>query len=218
MAMGILTLAPATMVASNSNNVVNDCPKGAKKVDPKTFTDKLVKDLNLTESQAKDLLELNTKYADLLASPHGNIHCKKAEGQCKMAEGHCKKVDGGCKKAEGQCKRSDAQCKKMEGECKKVEGQCKKAEGCYKKSEGQCKKAEAKQCDKQSKGECKKSEAKQCDKQGKENCKGEGAKCDKQKMAMHSEHAKEIMAKHSAYLEGLKKILTDSQYQQLLNM
>ncbi len=160
MAMGILTLAPATMVASNSNNVVNDCPKGAKKVDPKTFTDKLVKDLNLTESQAKDLLELNTKYADLLASPHGNIHCKKAEGQCKMAEGHCKKVDD----------------------------------------------------------ECKKAEAKQCNKQGKANCKGEGAKCDKQKMAMHSEHAKEIMAKHSAYLEGLKKILTDSQYQQLLNM
>ncbi|WP_315320367.1 DUF4890 domain-containing protein [Prevotella aurantiaca] len=158
--MGILTLAPATMVASNSNNVVNDCPKGAKKVDPKTFTDKLVKDLNLTESQAKDLLELNTKYADLLASPHGNIHCKKAEGQCKMAEGHCKKVDD----------------------------------------------------------ECKKAEAKQCNKQGKANCKGEGAKCDKQKMAMHSEHAKEIMAKHSAYLEGLKKILTDSQYQQLLNM
>lgn len=160
MVMGILTLAPATMVASNSNNVVNDCPKGAKKVDPKTFTDKLVKDLNLTESQAKDLLELNTKYADLLASPHGNIHCKKAEGQCKMAEGHCKKVDD----------------------------------------------------------ECKKAEAKQCNKQGKANCKGEGAKCDKQKMAMHSEHAKEIMAKHSAYLEGLKKILTDSQYQQLLNM
>ena len=188
--MGILPLAPATMVASNSNNVVNDCPKGAKKVDPKTFTDRLVKDLNLTESQAKDLLELNTKYADLLASPHGNIHCKKA----------------------------DAQCKKMEGECKKVEGQCKKAEGCCKKAEGQCKKAEAKQCDKQSKGECKKGEAKQCDKQGKANCKGEGAKCDKQKMAMHSEHAKEIMAKHSAYLEGLKKILTDSQYQQLLNM
>ena len=157
--MGILPLAPATMVASNSNNVVNDCPKGAKKVDPKTFTDRLVKDLNLTESQAKDLLELNTKYADLLASPHGNIHCKKAEGQCKMAEGHCKKVDG---------------------ECKKAEGQCKKAEGCCKKAEGQCKKTEAKQCDKQSKGECKKSEAKQCDKQGKANCKGEGAKCDKQ--------------------------------------
>jgi|GEM_PF-4157658 hypothetical protein len=37
-------------------------------------------------------------------------------------------------------------------------------------------------------------------------------------MAMHSEHAKEMMAKHSAYLEDLKKILTDSQYQQLLNM
>ncbi|GAB6959128.1 hypothetical protein JCM15754A_04630 [Prevotella aurantiaca JCM 15754] len=55
-------------------------------------------------------------------------------------------------------------------------------------------------------------------KQGKANCKSEGAKCDKQKMAMHSEHAKEMMAKHSAYLEGLKKILTDSQYQQLLNM
>ena len=55
-------------------------------------------------------------------------------------------------------------------------------------------------------------------KQGKANCKSEGAKCDKQKMAMHSEHAKEMMAKHSAYLEDLKKILTDSQYQQLLNM
>lgn len=177
LAMGILTLAPATMVASNSNNIVNDCPEGAKKVDPKTFTDKLVKDLNLTESQTKDLLELNTKYADLLASPHGNIHCKKAEGHCKMAEGHCKKVDGECKKAEGQCKQSDAQSKKMEGECKK---------------------GEANQC--------------------KANCKSEGAKCDKQKMAMHSEHAKEMMAKHSAYLEDLKKILTDSQYQQLLNM
>jgi len=125
--MGILTLAPATMVASNSNNIVNDCPEGAKKVDPKTFTDKLVKDLNLTESQTKDLLELNTKYADLLASPHGNIHCKKAEGHCKMAEGHCKKVDGECKKAEGQCKQSDAQSKKMEGECKKGEAnQCDK--------------------------------------------------------------------------------------------
>ncbi len=94
--------------------------------------------------------------------------------------------------------------------CPKQNTDCKKAESC-------CKKNEASHCDKQTKSECK-SEAGSCCKQAKPECKGEANHCDKQAKAECPKRMCEMKTKRNAYLEGLKKILTDTQYQQFMNM
>ena len=94
--------------------------------------------------------------------------------------------------------------------CPKQNTDCKKAESC-------CKKNEASHCDKQTKSECK-SEAGSCCKQAKPECKGEANHCDKQAKAECPKRMCEMKTKRNAYLEGLKKILTDKQYQQFMNM
>ena len=78
-----------------------------------------------------------------------------------------------------------------------------------------CKKAES--CCKQAKPECK-GEAGNCCKQAKPECKGEANHCDKQAKAECPKRMCEMKTKRNAYLEGLKKILTDKQYQQFMNM
>lgn len=65
---------------------------------------------------------------------------------------------------------------------------------------------------------CKKNEASHCDKQTKSECKGEANHCDKQAKAECPKRMCEMKTKRNAYLEGLKKILTDKQYQQFMNM
>lgn len=94
--------------------------------------------------------------------------------------------------------------------CPKQKTDCKKAESC-------CKKNEASHCDKQAKYECK-SEAGSCCKQAKPECKGEANHCDKQAKAECPKRMCEMKTKRNAYLEGLKKILTDKQYQQFMKM
>lgn len=232
-AMGMLAIAPATSVASNNNIVVANCPEGVKKVDPQAFTDKLVKELKLDKKQAKALLKLNTDYADVADCPHAKKSCKKAEGNCKQAGGDCKKAASDCKQGAGDCNKGNRECKKTDGDCKMGAGDCKKGEAkkCDKQGNTECK-GEGKRCDKQGNADCKggnancskqakaecKGENANCNKQGNAECKGKGAQCDKQKMAECSQHVKDMKARRIAYLAELKKILSDKQYQQYLNM
>ena len=211
-AMGVLAIAPATSVASNNNIVVANCPEGVKKVDPQAFTDKLVKELKLDKKQAKALLKLNTDYADVADCPHAKKSCKKAEGNCKQAGGDCKKAASDCKMGAGDCKKGEAKkCDKQgKSECK---GEGKR---CDKQGNADCKGGNA-NCSKQAKADCKGENA-NCNKQGNAECKGKGAQCDKQKMAECSQQVKDMKARRTAYLAELKKILSDKQYQQYLNM
>lgn len=217
-AMGMLAIAPATSVASNNNIVVANCPEGVKKVDPQAFTDKLVKELKLDKKQAKALLKLNTDYADVADCPHAKKSCKKAEGNCKQAGGDCKKAASDCKQGAADCNKGNRECKKTDGDCKMGAGDCKKGEAkkCDKQGNTECK-GEGKRCDKQGNADCKGENA-NCSKQGNAECKSKGAQCDKQKMAEGSQHVKDMKARRTAYLAELKKILSDKQYQQYLNM
>ena len=206
LAVGFLAIAPATSLASNSNIVATNCPNGGKKVDAKAFTNKLVKELKLNKKQAAELLKLNNEYADILVCPKQKTDCKKAESCCKKNEAsHCdKQTKSECKGEAGSC------CKQAKPECKSEAAQCNK------QAQNECK-GEAGSCCKQAKPECK-SEAGNCCKQAKPECKGEANHCDKQAKAECPKRMCEMKTKRNAYLEGLKKILTDKQYQQFMNM
>ena len=206
LAVSFLAIAPATSLASNSNIVATNCPNGGKKVDAKAFTNKLVKELKLNKKQAAELLKLNNEYADILVCPKQNTDCKKAESCCKKNEAsHCdKQTKSECKGEAGSC------CKQAKPECKSEAG------SCCKQAKPECK-SEAAQCNKQAQNECK-GEAGNCCKQAKPECKGEANHCDKQAKAECPKRMCEMKTKRNAYLEGLKKILTDKQYQQFMNM
>ena len=206
LAVGFLAIAPATSLASNSNIVATNCPNGGKKVDAKAFTNKLVKELKLNKKQAAELLKLNNEYADILVCPKQKTDCKTAESCCKKNEAsHCdKQTKSECKGEAGSC------CKQAKPECKS------EAESCCKQAKPECK-GEAAQCNKQAQNECK-GEAGNCCKQAKPECKGEANHCDKQAKAECPKRMCEMKTKRNAYLEGLKKILTDKQYQQFMNM
>ena len=109
-------------------------------------------------------------------------------------------------------------CPKQNTDCKKAESCCKKNEAshCDKQTKSECK-SEAGSCCKQAQNECK-GEAGNCCKQAKPECKGEANHCDKQAKAECPKRMCEMKTKRNAYLEGLKKILTDTQYQQFMNM
>ncbi|WP_314959652.1 hypothetical protein [Prevotella pallens] len=236
LAAGFLAIAPATSLASNSNIVATNCPNGGKKVDAKAFTNKLVKELKLNKKQAAELLKLNNEYADILVCPKQKTDCKTAESCCKKNEAsHCDKqtkseckgeAGSCCKQAKPECKSEAAQCNKQaQNECKSEAGSCCKqakpgckgeAESCCKQAKPECK-GEAGNCCKQAQNECK-GEAGNCCKQAKPECKGEANHCDKQAKAECPKRMCEMKTKRNAYLEGLKKILTDKQYQQFMNM
>ena len=221
LAVGFLAIAPATSLASNSNIVATNCPNGGKKVDAKAFTNKLVKELKLNKKQAAELLKLNNEYADILVCPKQNTDCKKAESCCKkneaaqcnkQAQSECKGEAGSCcKQAKPECKSEAAQCNKQaQNECKGEAG------SCCKQAKPECK-SEAAQCNKQAQTECKCEAGNSC-KQAKPECKGEANHCDKQAKAECPKRMCEMKTKRNAYLEGLKKILTDKQYQQFMKM
>ena len=236
LAVGFLAIAPATSLASNSNIVATNCPNGGKKVDAKAFTNKLVKELKLNKKQAAELLKLNNEYADILVCPKQKTDCKTAESCCKKNEAsHCDKqtkseckgeAGSCCKQAKSECKSEAAQCNKQaQNECKSEAGSCCKqakpgckgeAESCCKQAKPECK-GEAGNCCKQAQNECK-GEAGNCCKQAKPECKGEANHCDKQAKTECPKRMCEMKTKRHAYLEGLKKILTDKQYQQFMNM
>jgi len=236
LAVGFLAIAPATSLASNSNIVATNCPNGGKKVDAKAFTNKLVKELKLNKKQAAELLKLNNEYADILVCPKQKTDCKTAESCCKKNEAsHCDKqtkseckgeAGSCCKQAKSECKSEAAQCNKQaQNECKSEAGSCCKqakpgckgeAESCCKQAKPECK-GEAGNCCKQAQNECK-GEAGNCCKQAKPECKGEANHCDKQAKTECPKRMCEMKTKRNAYLEGLKKILTDKQYQQFMNM
>ena len=236
LAVGFLAIAPATSLASNSNIVATNCPNGGKKVDAKAFTNKLVKELKLNKKQAAELLKLNNEYADILVCPKQKTDCKTAESCCKKNEAsHCDKqtkseckgeAGSCCKQAKPECKSEAAQCNKQaQNECKSEAGSCCKqakpeckseAGSCCKQAKPECK-GEAGNCCKQAQNECK-GEAGNCCKQAKPECKSEANHCDKQAKAECPKRMCEMKTKRNAYLEGLKKILTDKQYQQFMNM
>ena len=221
LAVGFLAIAPATSLASNSNIVATNCPNGGKKVDAKAFTNKLVKELKLNKKQAAELLKLNNEYADILVCPKQKTDCKTAESCCKKNEAsHCdKQTKSECKGEAGSCcKQAKPECKSEAAQCnKQAKNECKgEAGSCCKQAKPECK-SEAAQCNKQAQNECK-SEAGSCCKQAKSECKGEANHCDKQAKAECPKRMCEMKTKRNAYLEGLKKILTDKQYQQFMNM
>ena len=236
LAVGFLAIAPATSLASNSNIVATNCPNGGKKVDAKAFTNKLVKELKLNKKQAAELLKLNNEYADILVCPKQKTDCKTAESCCKKNEAsHCDKqtkseckgeAGSCCKQAKPECKSEAAQCNKQaqneckseaESCCKQAKPECKSEAGsCCKQAKPECK-GEAGNCCKQAQNECK-GEAGNCCKQAKPECKSEANHCDKQAKAECPKRMCEMKTKRNAYLEGLKKILTDKQYQQFMNM
>jgi len=221
LAVGFLAIAPATSLASNSNIVATNCPNGGKKVDAKAFTNKLVKELKLNKKQAAELLKLNNEYADILVCPKQKTDCKTAESCCKKNEAsHCdKQTKSECKGEAGSCcKQAKPECKSEAAQCnKQAQNECKsEAESCCKQAKPECK-SEAGSCCKQAKPECK-GEAGNCCKQAKPECKGEANHCDKQAKAECPKRMCEMKTKRNAYLEGLKKILTDKQYQQFMKM
>ena len=221
LAVGFLAIAPATSLASNSNIVATNCPNGGKKVDAKAFTNKLVKELKLNKKQAAELLKLNNEYADILVCPKQKTDCKTAESCCKKNEAsHCdKQTKSECKGEAGSCcKQAKPECKSEAAQCnKQAQNECKgEAGSCCKQAKPECK-GEAAQCNKQAQNECK-GEAGSCCKQAKPECKGEANHCDKQAKAECPKRMCEMKTKRNAYLEGLKKILTDKQYQQFMNM
>ena len=221
LAAGFLAIAPATSLASNSNIVATNCPNGGKKVDAKAFTNKLVKELKLNKKQAAELLKLNNEYADILVCPKQKTDCKTAESCCKKNEAsHCdKQTKSECKGEAGSCcKQAKPECKSEAAQCnKQAQNECKgEAGSCCKQAKPECK-SEAAQCNKQAQNECK-GEAGSCCKQAKPECKGEANHCDKQAKAECPKRMCEMKTKRNAYLEGLKKILTDKQYQQFMNM
>ena len=221
LAVGFLAIAPATSLASNSNIVATNCPNGGKKVDAKAFTNKLVKELKLNKKQAAELLKLNNEYADILVCPKQKTDCKTAESCCKKNEAsHCdKQTKSECKGEAGSCcKQAKPECKSEAAQCnKQAQNECKSEAGsCCKQAKPGCK-GEAESCCKQAKPECK-GEAGNCCKQAKPECKGEANHCDKQAKAECPKRMCEMKTKRNAYLEGLKKILTDKQYQQFMNM
>ena len=221
LAVGFLAIAPATSLASNSNIVATNCPNGGKKVDAKAFTNKLVKELKLNKKQAAELLKLNNEYADILVCPKQKTDCKTAESCCKKNEAsHCdKQTKSECKGEAGSCcKQAKPECKSEAAQCnKQAQNECKsEAESCCKQAKPGCK-GEAESCCKQAKPECK-GEAGNCCKQAKPECKSEANHCDKQAKAECPKRMCEMKTKRNAYLEGLKKILTDKQYQQFMNM
>ncbi|WP_315282123.1 hypothetical protein [Prevotella pallens] len=221
LAVGFLAIAPATSLASNSNIVATNCPNGGKKVDAKAFTNKLVKELKLNKKQAAELLKLNSEYADILVCPKQKTDCKTAESCCKKNEAsHCdKQTKSECKGEAGSCcKQAKPECKSEAAQCnKQAQSECKgEAGSCCKQAKPECK-SEAAQCNKQAQNECK-GEAGNCCKQAKPECKGEANHCDKQAKAECPKRMCEMKTKRNAYLEGLKKILTDKQYQQFMKM
>ena len=221
LAVGFLAIAPATSLASNSNIVATNCPNGGKKVDAKAFTNKLVKELKLNKKQAAELLKLNNEYADILICPKQKTDCKTAESCCKKNEAsHCdKQTKSECKGEAGSCcKQAKPECKSEAAQCnKQAQNECKSEAGsCCKQAKPGCK-GEAESCCKQAQNECK-GEAGNCCKQAKPECKGEANRCDKQAKAECPKRMCEMKTKRNAYLEGLKKILTDKQYQQFMNM
>ena len=221
LAVGFLAIAPATSLASNSNIVATNCPNGGKKVDAKAFTNKLVKELKLNKKQAAELLKLNNEYADILVCPKQKTDCKTAESCCKKNEAsHCdKQTKSECKGEAGSCcKQAKSECKSEAAQCnKQAQNECKSEAGsCCKQAKPGCK-GEAESCCKQAKPECK-GEAGNCCKQAKPECKGEANHCDKQAKTECPKRMCEMKTKRNAYLEGLKKILTDKQYQQFMNM
>ena len=221
LAVGFLAIAPATSLASNSNIVATNCPNGGKKVDAKAFTNKLVKELKLNKKQAAELLKLNNEYADILVCPKQKTDCKTAESCCKKNEAsHCdKQTKSECKGEAGSCcKQAKPECKSEAAQCnKQAQNECKgEAGSCCKQAKPECK-SEAESCCKQAKPECK-SEAGSCCKQAQTECKSEANHCDKQAKAECPKRMCEMKTKRNAYLEGLKKILTDKQYQQFMNM
>ena len=221
LAVGFLAIAPATSLASNSNIVATNCPNGGKKVDAKAFTNKLVKELKLNKKQAAELLKLNNEYADILVCPKQKTDCKTAESCCKKNEAsHCdKQTKSECKGEAGSCcKQAKPECKSEAAQCnKQAQNECKSEAGsCCKQAKPECK-SEAGSCCKQAKPECK-GEAGNCCKQAKPECKSEANHCDKQAKAECPKRMCEMKTKRNAYLEGLKKILTDKQYQQFMNM
>nr|WP_311147713.1 hypothetical protein [Prevotella pallens] len=221
LAVGFLAIAPATSLASNSNIVATNCPNGGKKVDVKAFTNKLVKELKLNKKQAAELLKLNNEYADILVCPKQKTDCKRAESCCKKNEAsHCdKQTKSECKGEAGSCcKQAKPECKSEAAQCnKQAQNECKgEAGSCCKQAKPECK-SEAAQCNKQAQTECK-GEAGNCCKQAKPECKSEANHCDKQAKAECPKRMCEMKTKRNAYLEGLKKILTDKQYQQFMKM
>ena len=100
----VITIVAAVMFSSTA--MAQDQEKGKKKEEMiKHRTEMMVKDYNLDDKQAKQLLELNTKYADKMRprhhGPHGRHHGMKGE-RPEPPKGECQDSPKSDKKCERQ--------------------------------------------------------------------------------------------------------------------
>ena len=101
----VITIVAAVMFSMTA--MAQDQEKGNKKEEMiKHRTEMMVKDYNLDEKQAKQLLELNTKYADKIRprhhGPHGRHHGMKGE-RPEPPKGDCQESPEGDKKCDKKC-------------------------------------------------------------------------------------------------------------------
>ena len=100
----VMTIVAAVMFSSAA--MAQDQEKGKKKEEMiKHRTEMMVKNYNLDDKQAKELLELNTKYADKMRprhhGPHGHHHGMKVE-RPEPPKGECPEHPKDDKKCECQ--------------------------------------------------------------------------------------------------------------------
>lgn len=156
--MSSMTLSAKDVNVINANEIAlvqqkGDCHK--RTATPQHVTDKMVSKLGLNAKQAKKLLQLNEKYADLFVQSED---CHKAEKQACETKGSCKKE---CNKAEQRCEKTENKA------CCSAAGKGNCTSGCKKECTNECNK-EAKSDCKNSSSTCKndnkecQSEAKEC--------------------------------------------------------
>ena len=150
--MSSMALSAKDVNAINANEIAlvqqkGDCHK--RTATPQHVTDKMVSKLGLNAKQAKKLLQLNEKYADLFVQSED---CHKAEKQACETKGSCKKecnkAEQKCEKTENKtccsaagkgncksdCKNSSSTCKKDNKECQSEAKECKRNQPCEKRT------------------------------------------------------------------------------------
>lgn len=178
--MSSMTLSAKDVNVINANEIAlvqqkGDCHK--RTATPQHVTDKMVSKLGLNAKQAKKLLQLNEKYADLFVQSED---CHKAEKQACETKGSCKKE---CNKAEQKCEKSENKA------CCSAAGKGNCTSGCKKECTNEC--------NKEAKSDCKNSSS-TCKKDNKE-CQSEAKECKKnqpcEKRTAYNAELKKILTK-----------------------
>ena len=157
--MSSMVLSAKDVNAINANEIALVQQKGGcykHTSTPQHVTDKMVSKLGLNAKQAKKLLQLNEKYADLFVKNSG---CNNSERQSCGMKGSCEKP---CDTAEQKCEKAENKA------CCSAAGKGNCTSGCKKECTNECNK-EAKSDCKSGSTACKRDD-KQCQ-SGAQECK-----------------------------------------------